>query len=164
MSSVSKIGIGAAVIIVAFILQIGLIGVDRNSSPGSTAVDFAKAYYSLDADMADMLCAEMLENEDTDIVNDYINRVADEARAEGFKPSWKKMTLSHLELETTMVDENTAEIRITGNSMRSPNPVFGAVSKIFFLGETFDVDETLTVVKEDDGWKVCGQPLSLTEG
>ena len=163
MGSGSKIGIGAAVIIVAFILQIGLIGIDRQSSPGAAAVDFAKAYYSLDADMADLLCTEIMENADTDVVNDYINREADAARARGFAPSWKKMALSNLELETTMVDENTAEIRITGNRMRSPNPVFGAVSKIFFLGETFDVDETLTVVKEDDGWKVCGQPLSLTE-
>lgn len=163
MGSGSKIGIGAAVIIVAFILQVGLIGIDRQSSPGAAAVDFAKAYYSLDADMADLLCTEILENEDTDVVNDYINRAADEARARGFAPSWEKMTLSHLELETTMVDENTAEIHITGNRMRSPNPVFGAVSKIFFLGDTFDVDETLTVVKEDDGWKVCGQPLSLTD-
>ena len=164
MGSGSKIGIGAAVIIVAFILQIGLIGIDRHSSPGATAVDFAKAYYSLDAGMAGLLCTEILENEDADIVNGYINRIADEARASGFAPSWRKMALSHLELETTMVDDNTAEIRITGNRMRSPNPVFGAISKIFFLGETFKVDETLTVVKEDDGWKVCGQPFSLTEG
>ena len=162
MSIGSKLGIVAAVIIVAFILQIGLIGVDRHSSPGSAAVYFSRAYYSLDADMGDLLCSAMLE--DADIVNDYINRIADEARAAGFKPSWKKMALSHLELETTMVDDNTAEIHITGSRMRSPNPVFGAVSKIFCLGETYEVDETLTVVKEEDGWKVCGQPFSLTEG
>jgi hypothetical protein len=163
MGSGSKVGIGAAVIIVAFIVQVVLIGADRNSSPGSAAVDFARAYYSLDADMSDLLCAKMLENQDADIVNDYLNRVADQARAEGFKPSWKKMALSHLELKTTMVDENTAEIHITGDRMRSPNPVYGAVSKIFWLGETFKVDETLKVVKEDGGWKVCGDPFSLTE-
>jgi hypothetical protein len=163
MGSGSKIGIIAAVIIVAFILQIGLIAADRHSSPGTAAVDFTKAYFYLDADMADLLCTEILENEDTDIVNDYLNRVADEARAEGFQPSWKKMALSHLELETRMVGENTAEIHITGNRMRSPNLVFGLVSKIFFLGETYKVDDTLTVIKEDDGWKVCGQPFALIE-
>ncbi len=163
MLSGSKIGVIAAVIIVAFILQIGLIGADRHSSPGTAAVDFSKAYYNLDADMADLLCKEIVEVEDADIVNDYLNRVADEASAEGFKFSWKKMVLSHLELETRMVDDNTAEIHISGHRMRSPNPVFGAVSKIFFLGETYKVEETLTVVKEDDGWKVCGQPFSLTE-
>ena len=63
-----------------------------------------------------------------------------------------------------MVDENTAQIQITGERRRSPNPVFGAVAKIFCLGDTHQVEETLTVVKEDDGWKVCGQPFSLTEG
>ena len=163
MGNVSKITVLATVIIVAFILQIVLIGADRHETPGTVAVDFSKAYFNLDADMAGLLCTEMLEDEDTDIVNNYLNRVADEARAEGFKPSWKKMVLSHLELDTRMVDENTAEIHISGDRMRSPNPVFGAVSKIFFLGETYKVDTTLTVVKEDDGWKVCGQPFSLTE-
>jgi hypothetical protein len=163
MGNVSKITVLATVIIVAFILQIVLIGADRHETPGTVAVDFSKAYFNLDADMAGLLCTAMLEDEDTDIVNNYLNRVADEARAEGFKPSWKKMVLSHLALDTRMVDENTAEIHISGDRMRSPNPVFGAVSKIFFLGETYKVDTTLTVVKEDDGWKVCGQPFSLTE-
>jgi hypothetical protein len=163
MGNVSKITVLATVIIVAFILQIVLIGADRHETPGTVAVDFSKAYFNLDADMAGLLCTAMLEDEDTDIVNNFLNRVADEARAEGFKPSWKKMVLSHLELDTRMVDENTAEIHISGDRMRSPNPVFGAVSKIFFLGETYKVDTTLTVVKEDDGWKVCGQPFSLTE-
>ena len=159
----SKIGIIAAVIVVAFLLQIGLIATDRHSSPGTAAVDFTKAYFNLDADMADLLCPEIMETEDADVVNDFLNRVADEARAEGFKPSWMKMVLSHIELETRMVDENTAEIHITAYRRRSPNPVFGTVAKIFFLGETYEVEETLTVVKEDDGWKVCGQPFALIE-
>ena len=113
--------------------------------------------------MADLLCSEMTADEDVDVVDDYLYRIAAEARAEGFESSWKKMALSHLELETRMVDDNTAEIHITGHRMRSPNPVFGTVSKIFCLGETYTVDETLTVVKESDGWKVCGQPFSLAE-
>jgi len=37
------------------------------------------------------------------------------------------------------------------------------VAKIFSLGDTYKVKETLTVVKESGGWKVCGQPFSLTE-
>jgi hypothetical protein len=62
-----------------------------------------------------------------------------------------------------MVDENTAEILITGQRRRSINPVFATVAKIFCLGDTYKFEETLTVVKEDDGWKVCGQPFSLSE-
>jgi hypothetical protein len=164
MGSGSKIMVLATVIVVAFILQIVLIGADRHETPGTVAVDFSKAYFNLDTDMADLLCSEMAGDEDADVVDDYIQRVAAEARAEGFDPSWKKMVLAHVELETEMVDENTAEVQITCERRRSPNPVFGAVAKIFCLGGTYQVEETLTVVKEDGGWKVCGQPFSLTEG
>jgi hypothetical protein len=38
------------------------------------------------------------------------------------------------------------------------------VAKIFSLGETYKVEETLTLVKEDDLWKVCGEPFALIEG
>jgi len=163
MGSGSKIVVLGAVVIVFFILQIGLIGIDRQDSPGAVAVEFSKAYFYLDADMADMLCAELTGDEDTDVVNDYINRVADEARTEGFDPSWKKMALAHIALETEMVDENTAQIQITARRRRSINPVFAAVATIFFLGDTYEVEETLTVVKEEGGWKVCGQPFALIE-
>ena len=163
MGSGSKIVVLATVFIVAFILQIGLIGVDRHETPGTVAVDFSKAYFNLDADMADMLCSEMTADEDVDVVDDYIKRVAAEARAEGFDPSWKKMVLAHIEMETEMVDENTVAVQITAERRRSINPVFAAVAKIFFLGDTHKVEQTLTLIKEDDGWKVCGQPFSLTE-
>ncbi len=161
MGSGSKIVVLGTVVIVAFILQILLIAVDRHETPGTVAVDFSRAYFNLDVRMAALLCSEMTENED--VVDDYLARVAAEARTEGFDPSWKKMVLSHIELETEMVDESTARIHLTGQRRRSPNPVFGAVAKIFFLGDSYKVEETLTVVKEDDGWKVCGQPFALIE-
>ena len=162
MSSGSKIVVLATVFIVAFILQIVLIVADRHESPGTVAVAFSKAYFNLDVDMADLICSEMTA-EDADVVDDYLKRVAAEARAEGFDPSWKKMVLAHIELETEMMDENMAEVQISCERRRSINPVFAAVAKIFFLGDTYKVEEILTVVKEDDGWKVCGQPFSLTE-
>ena len=163
MGSGSKIVVSGTVIIVAFILQIVLIGADRHETPGTVAVDFSKAYFNLDADMADLLCSEMTADEDVDVVDDYLQRVASEARAEGFDPSWKKMALAHIELKTEMVDENTVAVQITAERRRSINPVFAAVAKIFFLGDTHKVEQTITLIKEDDGWKVCGQPFSLTE-
>ena len=114
--------------------------------------------------MADRLCSEVLSEDEADVVGDYINRVADEARANGFKPRWMRMSLAHTEIEVEMLDENTAEVHLTGSRMRSVNPVYGIVSKVFQLGESYDVEETLTVVKEDDGWKVCGQPYALIDG
>jgi hypothetical protein len=38
------------------------------------------------------------------------------------------------------------------------------VAKIFSLGETHNVEETLTLVKEDGLWKVCGEPFALVGG
>jgi hypothetical protein len=163
MAGSSKIVVLSTVIIVAFILQIVWIGADRHATPGTAAVDFSKAYFNLDADMADLLCSEMTADEDVDVVDDFLQRIAAEARAEGYDPSWKKMALAHIELETEMVDENTAEVQITCERRRSINPVFGAVAKIFSLSDIHKVEGNLTVVKEDDGWKVCGQPFALIE-
>ncbi len=84
MGSGNKFVVLATVIIVAFVLQIVLIGADRHETPGTTAVNFSKAYFKLDADMDDLLCAEMKEDEAVDVVGDYLFRVAEEARAEGF--------------------------------------------------------------------------------
>jgi hypothetical protein len=164
MGSGNKIMVLALVVIVALVLQVALILADRHDSPGKAAVEFSKAYFKLNECMEDRLCSDLTADKEFDVVGDYLNRVADEASANGFKPSWMKMALTHIEVKTEMLDENSAEVHFTSSRMRSPNPVFGLVSKIFLLGETYAVDETLTVVKEPDGWKVCGQPYSLTEG
>ena len=164
MNSGNKLMVLAAVVIGALVLQLILIIADRRDAPGTAAVEFSMAYFKQNECMADRLCSEIIANEDTDVVGDYINRVADEARANGFEPSWMRMALSHIEIETELLDENTAKVHLTSSRMRAVNPIYGLVSKVFFLGEIYDVAETLTVVKEDDGWKVCGQPYSLIEG
>jgi hypothetical protein len=160
----SKIPKIAAVIFVAFILQIVLILADRRESPGKAAVDFSKAYFKLSTDIGEHLCSEITEDGESDIIDDYLARVADQARSEGFDVSWMKMALLNIETETQMVDDNVAEVRINCNRRRNINPVFAIVAKIFCLGETYEVEETLTLVKEDDLWKVCGEPFALIEG
>jgi len=164
MKSGNKVMALVSVVIVAFILQVVLIFVDHHDSPGKAAVEFSKAYFKLSPSMADRLCSEITAEEDGSVVSDYINRMGEEARANGFKPGWMKMALSHIELKTKMINASTAEVHITCSRRRSMNLIFGIVAKIFFLGETHNVNETLTVVKEADGWKVCGQPYSLIEG
>ena len=154
----------AAVIIVAFILQVVLIAADHHESPGKAAVEFSKAYFKLNTAMEQRLCGEMTEDEQSDVVEDYLYRMADQAKAEGFDASWMKMVLSHIETETQMVDENMAEVRITCSRRRAINPVFALVAKLFCLGKTHEVEEILTLVKEDDRWKVCGEPFALFEG
>jgi len=154
----------AAVIFLAFILQIVLVTADHHESPAKAAVEFSKAYFKLNNSMEKRLCSELIEDDESDVVDGYLYRVADQAKSEGFNVSWMKMALLHIETETQMLDDNVAEVRINCNRRRAVNPVFALVAKIFNLGETYKVEETLTLVKEDDVWKVCGEPFALIEG
>ena len=164
MGGNSKFPAIAVVIVVAFILQILLVMADHHESPGKAAVEFSKAYFKLNTDMEKRLCREITEDGESDVVNDYLNRVAEQAKSMGFDVSWMKMVLSRIETETQMVDDNVAEVRINCNRRRAVNPVFALVAKFFSLGETYNVDETLTLVKEDGLWKVCGEPFALVGG
>jgi hypothetical protein len=146
------------------ILQGLLIYVGKVDSPVEAAVDFTKAYFMLDgASMSELLCREIVDDEEVDLVGDYLNSVADEARSMGFSPSYMRNQLSHISTKIQMTDENQAKVKITGERLRSINPVFAIVGKLFFLIESHKVDETLTLVKEDDTWKVCGKPFSLSQ-
>jgi len=154
----------AVVIVAAFILQIVLITVDHHESPGQVAVEFSKAYFKLNKGMGKLLCSDIAKDGESEVVDDYLYRVADQARSEGFDVSWMKMALLHIETETQMLDDKVAEVRIICKRRRAVNPVYALVAKIFSLGETYKVEETLNLVKEDDRWKVCGEPFSLIEG
>ena len=164
MGSKSIIPMIVIVIVVAFILQIVLVMADHHESPGNAAVEFSKAYFKLNKDMENHLCSEITEDGESEVVDDFLNRVADQARSEGFDASWMKWALLDIETETQMLDENNAEVRINCSRRRSVNPVFALVAKVFSLGEVHKVEETLTLVKEDDLWKVCGEPFALIEG
>ena len=150
-----------AVIVVAVMLQVFLVVTENNESPAKAAVAFAKAYYKQDASMADRLCQDILENDEYDSVAGFINQVADEAANMGFAPNWKRMALGHIKTKTHLIDENTAEVTIKASMRRNINPLFYIVSRIFFLGETYHLEETFNLVKEDNSWKVCGEALEL---
>lgn len=153
----------AVVIILAFILQVVLIIADKREIPAEAAIEFTQAYFKLDRAMADRLCNQISEEAEGDVVDDYLNRVAEEAKVMGFDLNYMKYALSHIEAATEMEDENTAKIRITADRKRYLNPLFGIVAQLFFLTESYEVEETLTLVKEDGQWKVCGAPFELIE-
>jgi len=152
------------VIVIAVVLQVILISVGKVDSPAEAAVEFTKAYFMLDgSSMAERLCSELSEDEEADIVGGYLHHSAEKARALGFSPSYMKNQLAHVKTEINMMDQNSAKVRITGDRLRSINPVFAFVGRLFFLIETHKFDETLTLVKEDGKWRVCGKPFSLSE-
>ena len=69
--------------------------------------------------------------------------------------------LYHIKTDIISEDESETKIRITCERKRMINPVFTIICKLFFIGETYEVDETLNIIKEDGKWKVCGRAFSL---
>ena len=148
------------VIFFGIILQLLLGMADTRSTPGKTAVEFTKAYFSLDASMSEYICKELMEEEN--IADKYINQVALEAQDLGFKLNYMRSMLYNIKTDIISVDESEAKIRITCERKRLISPVYTIIGKLFFLGETYEVDETLNIIKEDGKWKVCGRAFSLS--
>ena len=164
MLSGKNLAIIGFVVVVFVILQGILISIGKVDNPVTAAVDFAKAYFMLDGpSMSERLCSELVEDEELNIVDTYLNSVADRASMLGFSKNYMRTQLSHVSTEIQMTDENNAEVRITGERLRSINPVFAFIGRLFFLIESHEVDETLSLIKEDGHWKVCGRPFSLSE-
>ena len=165
MLSAKNVMILGSVIVRFVILQaILILSGGKVDSPAQTAVEFTKAYFMLDgSSMTENLCSEISENEEADIVDGYLFHSAEQARAMGFSPGYMKNQLAGVHTETDIMDETKAKVRITWERLRSINPVYALVGRLFFLIETHKFDETLTLVNEDGKWKVCGRPFLLSE-
>jgi hypothetical protein len=140
-----------------------LIIADKQEIPAKAAIAFSQAYFKLDRAMGDYLCSQISEKAGGDVVDEYLNRTSEEAKAMGFDLNYMKNVLAYIETTTEMEDENTAKVKITADRKRYLNPLFGIIAQLFFLTESYGVEETLTLVKEDGQWKVCGEPFDLVE-
>ena len=155
---------GAGIVLVlacGLLLQVLLVFADAIDTPNKAVVEFSKAYFKLDPSMTDRICKERLASQDIDIVDQYIYSVQKEAKERGFDTNFMKNTLYHIETETLSQDDTDATIRITGKRRVAINPAYPIVAKLFNIGATYDVDETIHVKKEDGKWKVCGNLFSL---
>jgi hypothetical protein len=164
MSTGTKFLAIAAVIVLAVMLQAVLILTENRETPAKAAVVFARAYFNQDASLADLLCSELRTDQEGDVVAAYINRVADDAAATGFAPSWMKMSPGHIETETRMTGADSAEVTLKASLRRNINPLYAIVARVFFLGESYPFEGSLNLVKEDQRWKVCGRPFALIKG
>lgn len=151
-----------SVLIVGLVLQLFLGFLDSRDTPAKTAVEFAEAYFNLDPSMGDYLCAEYTSDQDGNAVEAYIQRVADDARTGGFEFNYMRSRLFSVHTEVVSQSDSEAEVRITADRKRNINPVFTIIGKLFFIGETYRVDQTLKLIKEDGEWKVCGRAFELT--
>ena len=152
----------AAVVILGIITQAILIGLETTSTPSKTVIKFTRAYFNLDQSMSEYMCSEFAAEEDVDVAKEYINRRADEAKTLGFSLSYMKSTLYAVHTHIITESETEAQVRITARRKRNINPIYTIVAKLFFIGETYEVDEILNVIKENGQWKICGQAFALT--
>ncbi len=163
MDSGNKFLTFTAIIMLALILQVILAVADQRDNPEKAAIEFAKAYFWLDPEMADRLCQQLSKKSEDGIVANYLQRVEQEARSLGYQVDYMKQGIYHIQAQTTLKGPDSAEVKIKAERRRTINPVFGLVARWFFVGETHPIEETLSMVKEGDRWKVCGKPFRLIE-
>lgn len=163
MDSGSKFLTFTAIIMLGLILQVVLAVVDQRDSPEKAALEFAESYFWLDPAMSGRLCKELAGEAENNAVQNYLQRIDQEARSLGYEANYMKQGLYHIDLKATLKDANSATVAIKGERRRTINPVFGLVARWFFMGETHPVETTLDLVKEDGAWKVCGKPFRLVE-
>jgi hypothetical protein len=150
------------VLIIGFVVQLIFSISDAVDSPNKAVVEFSKAYFLLDKSMTNRICKKQLVSNDVDVVDEYLYSVAKAAKERGFNINLLKNKLYHIRTETISKSDTEAQIRITGKIRVAINSVYPVVAKLFDIGSTHEVDETIHVIKEDDQWKVCGELFSLT--
>lgn len=151
----------AVAVLVGIIFQASFLGVESKDSPNKAVIEFAKAYYKLDPAMSERLCVDKAVVDDVDVVNEYIYQKAKAAKDRGYDISYMKSHLYEIDTFTLEKDDETARVRFIAHRKKAINPVYVIVAKLFFIGNTYEVDKTFNLVKEDGTWKVCEDILSL---
>ena len=148
-------------VLAALILQAIFVFADSKDTPGMAAIEFSKAYFMLNPTMADRLCADRKMIGDIDTVNHYIHIVSQKAGARGFRLEFMKNRLYNIKTKTLRIDDTSAEVRLKGRKRFAMNPLYAIVAQIFGLSKSHEVDQTLSLVKKDGSWKVCGGLFDL---
>ena len=152
----------AGVIIIAILLQGILIWADCKDTPAKAAVEFIHAYYRLDPEMSERLCKKYLSTDDSNAVENYIQKVSSEAKEQGFGLSYMKSILYHVETYTRYTDDTSAQVRLTAERRRDINPIYALIGRLFFIGKTYKVDVLIPLIKQDGRWKVCEKISALS--
>lgn len=160
MGSQSRILPFAVLIVVVIILQLALIAADCKQTPVRVAQQFAKAYFYLDPDMQNYLCAELAAGGET--VGNFLHARQAQAAQRGFNTKFTRHLFTEMHLKTVSRDEASAQVHISGTTRVAINPVFMWVGRWFRIGEYHPVEATIDLIKEDGRWRVCGTPHGIT--
>lgn len=143
------------------VIFIGFQGVfilaDSRQTAPRTAEEFIKAYYAMDPDMSAMVCHDLRNKDIVDPAVRFIEDVADEAEALGHNLNYMRSQLLTLHARVMSETDHSAVIHITGTRKRCVHPVFTFIARLplLSLGDTFTVDKTLTLIREEGHWRVC---------
>ncbi len=149
----------ALVVLLGVFVQVLLVTADSKETPGRAAEEFTRAFFKLDPAMTERMCADLAA--DAEAVDMLIHDVAQQARARGFSPGYMRMQLFGVQASVVEQDEQTAQVHLNSEMRRSIHPVFAAFAKMWGLGQAYQLDETLDLVKEGDQWKVCQHDLQI---
>jgi hypothetical protein len=163
MAQDNKSSAFTTVFLLAFFFQVIFVFADTRDTPGKAAVEFTRLYYHLDPAMASRLCDELALDEENNVVAYYIQSTAKQANERGYDISYLKSSLYNVKTHTLKMNPSSAEIRITGEMRKGINPLFAYVGKLFCLGKTAPLDQTVNVIKEGGKWKVCEGFFSVSE-
>ena len=148
------------VIVLAVIVQLIFIAADCRDTPVRIAEEFARNYFYLDPAMDDQLCTAL--SADGETVVDYLYEVTRDAAQRGFGKKYVRRMFTELHIHIVSQDDTSARVLVSGETRTAINPAFMVIGKLFHLGEYHPVDMHLELVKEPEGWRVCGEVEGLT--
>lgn len=127
----------------------------EGSAPAQVVKDFTKAYYMLDPSMADFLSEDALINKnDVDMVDLYLRLQDRDAYNRGYQTSYLQMKTILMKTTVLSMDDSTAQIQIKATTIRSINPLYRIVGYVFCILEEHEVQDTISLIKEDGAWKI----------
>ena len=148
----------AVLLVLLVIVQAALIALDCRQTPARVAGQFARKYHYLDPGMQKYLCQELAQS---DAVDSYLHARRFEAQQRGLPANYLRHMFTHLQVAVVSQDDAGAQLHLEGSTRVAINPAFMLIGKIFRLADQYPVEATLDLVKEEDGWKVCGAPFGL---
>lgn len=158
----NKLSVAPLVIVVgiAIVMQLALIGLDCQQTPIKVAKNFTRAYFYLDADMQDYLCAGLAK--ESQVVNDYLIHKETEASQRGLDTKYLRHKFLHLHASIVTSKKDSMKIHLSGTTRVCINPAFMLVGKLFSIGRDYPMDATIELIKENNQWRVCGTPFGLS--
>ena len=112
--------------------------------------------------MADQLCKGDSPAQQSTMVSSFIERSKADTAKRGLSPAMAKSTLYHVKTQTVQQSDKEAAVHLTAYRRTAINSIFLFTAKLFDLGKTDHVKETIRMIKEDGRWKVCGPVFDLS--